>query len=175
MPKKYVRKGGTMKLSILYLLIISFHLQARSPAVEDFVGIDTPEIEESIPSGVHVLYNFQKELVDAQGEKSPYPAPEVVLRRADAPKTSTTNSQASNQQTNTSLGFWFGISTILALPLMTWFLTMRHLGKETSIASSNEKIQTYDNVTPLPLAKKSSSLEKTISDKEQDEDYKKAS
>jgi hypothetical protein len=134
-----------MKSLILLVLITTLSISAslaRGPAVEDFVGIEN-EQPDVTPEGTEALFNFDKD-VQAQA---------VIVKKATAP--------APDQQSPWPLSAWFGVLIILAMPVVTWMLTMGHLKKQAAEAKS----EVVNNVTPLPVRSRS----------EEKDDIKKAS
>ena len=103
-----------MKL-FLILLCLGFSFNSwsvgRSPAVEDFIGIDPKQSQAGkalTPSGTEVLFNFS--------EGVPHQNSSPVVQKS-------TPSQAP-------IGALLGLVFLLALPMVSWFLIMRHLNKE---------------------------------------------
>lgn len=123
---------------IVVLTVTGGH--ARGPAVEDFVGIENQEPDVT-PEGTHALFNFQAEVENFKKEGPRPSAVEIrkveTLQQAPAPVTSSTSWPLST---------WFGALVVLALPVVTWSLTMRHL-KTQPVATQTSL---PDNVTPLP-------------------------
>ncbi len=106
---------------VLLLITLSFSTAiARGPAVEDFVGIEI-EQPDLTPTGTHALFNFEQELTEVKAEQAPTQA---VISKTDLKAASPTSESSPWAQ-------WFGIVVILALPVVTWSLTMRHLNKRT--------------------------------------------
>jgi hypothetical protein len=113
----------TFRSLALFLVVysgISF-AEGRKPAVEDFVGI---EIEESkvAPQGTESLYNLEQDLDKIQS------------RRNKPAQIKTKISEADKDWSVTTI---FGISLILGLPLITWYLVMSHFKKKASIDSAS--------------------------------------
>jgi len=113
----------TFRSLALFLVVysgISF-AEGRKPAVEDFVGI---EIEESkvAPQGTESLYNLEQDLDQIQS------------RRNKPAQIRTKISEADKDWSVTTI---FGISLILGLPLITWYLVMSHFKKKASIDSAS--------------------------------------
>ena len=113
----------TFRSLALFLVVysgISF-AEGRKPAVEDFVGI---EIEESkvAPQGTESLYNLEQDL-------------DQIQSRINKPaQIKTKISEADKDWSVTTI---FGISLILGLPLITWYLVMSHFKKKASIDSAS--------------------------------------
>lgn len=132
-----------MKFHIL--IIVCFVLSAtamaapgRSPAVEDFVGIEIEEPKTS-PSDQGSLVNLERDL--QQLEKI----------EAKAYVAGTTNTPAEHvmaeenqfiQWNVTNLVAW---TFLLGLPLLSWFMAVSHLRKKASIenASNIEVLENY--------------------------------
>lgn len=132
-------KSLTFLFFIAVLTISGGH--ARGPAVEDFVGIENQEPDVT-PEGTQALFNFQEE-VETFKQEGPRPAAVEIrkvqtLPQAPAPVTTSTSWPLST---------WFGALVVLALPVVTWSLTMRHL-KTTQPTAAETALP--DNVTPLP-------------------------
>jgi uncharacterized membrane protein YtjA (UPF0391 family) len=129
---------------------------ARGPAVEDFVGIESEEMDLT-PAGTHALFNFEKEL----RQKDITPTQQMAVIKSDI-QTSTEQKIVSSQESGVA-SLLFGVFVILCLPVITWSLTMRHLNNRETQASAESL---PDNVTPFP----------TRSEKSQpkDDDIKKA-
>jgi len=129
-----------MKLLLLTLVaVLALPLaHARKPAVEDFVGIES-ETPDVTPQGTEALFNFEKD-VTAHAQRPIEP----VIRRQQASTTTTSSWPVTA---------WFGIATVLALPFITWLLTMRHLKQaQTAATASAPSAEVLpDNVTALPV------------------------
>jgi hypothetical protein len=109
-------------LALIIVIYSSFAAaQGRRPAVEDFVGI---EVEESkvAPQGTESLYNLEQDLQKIETNKN----------KPDNSKTKFTT------QSKTLSGMaTLGISLILGLPLVVWYLVMSHFKKQASIESAS--------------------------------------
>lgn len=119
-----------MKFHILTFVFILCFAQlsfaSRGPAVEDFVGMD---VEEPVfePQGTEALFNFEKEIVRFEENKSkPF-----------------NDNQASGAPSNTLTMFTFAI--ILGLPGLIWLMMMNHLKSRARAESANniEVLETY--------------------------------
>jgi hypothetical protein len=113
----------TFRPLALFLVLysgISF-AEGRKPAVEDFVGI---EIEESrvAPQGTESLYNLEQDLDKIQS------------RRNKPEQTKSNLTEVNKDWSGTTL---LGITLILGLPLITWYLVMSHFKKKASIDSAS--------------------------------------
>lgn len=110
--------------SVIYVLILSTltltSVFARGPAVEDFVGVDI-EQPDLTPAGTHALFNFEQELTEVKADQAPTQA---VITKTELKAASAASETSPWSQ-------WLGIVVILALPVVTWSLTMRHLNKRT--------------------------------------------
>jgi hypothetical protein len=113
----------------LTLFSLSAFSQGRSPAVEDFVGIEVEE-DYVTPTGTESLFNLQEDISRIEAQKN---------QRITPPTISTPESQSINP------GILFGISLAMGLPLVVWFLVMSHLKKQASIesASNIEVLEKY--------------------------------
>lgn len=134
---------------VVVLTVAGVH--ARGPAVEDFVGIENQEPDVT-PEGTHALFNFQAE-VQSFNEGGAKPS-SVEIRRVDRPQPAPAPVSSSS---GWPLSTWFGALVVLALPVVTWSLTMRHL-KVPAAPAVTADTTLPDNVTPLPTreAKKDS-------------------
>jgi hypothetical protein len=105
------------------------HAQGRKPAVEDFVGI---EIEEAYatPHGTESLFNLEQDINKINEQKSRSKSSEAPLFA---------------QSQGEGFSSIFGISLVLGLPLMIWFMLMSHLKKKASLesASNIEVLEKY--------------------------------
>lgn len=145
-------------LASTLLILVSAHARGpgRAPAVEDFVGIEsaTPDVT---PAGTQALFNFDQDVKDYQGR--PQASSAVIIHSPTAATPVTTGWPVTS---------WVGIAIVLALPLITWVLTMRHLKTvdvETKATTTAGSVP--DNVTPL--------RPKTVGEKGEDDVFKKAS
>ena len=113
---------------LIVLLSTVAYGQGRSPAVEDFVGIevDQPQV---LPQGTESLYNLEQDMNKLEASKSP--APNLI-----APEESASFNPTS---------IIFGVSIFLGLPLIVWFLIMAQLRKMAAIesASNIEMLEKY--------------------------------
>ncbi|MFP5490773.1 MAG: hypothetical protein ACLGG0_04690 [Bacteriovoracia bacterium] len=129
----------SLSFLILAIVLTLTGTHARGPAVEDFVGIENQEPDVT-PEGTHALFNFQEDVKSYQ-ERPADQKSNVEIRKAPEAKPTTTATVPSSAW---PLSAWFGALVILALPVVTWSLTMRHLKKDEAVADLP------DNVTPLP-------------------------
>ncbi len=113
----------TFRLLAFFLVLYSgiSLAQGRKPAVEDFVGI---EVEESkvTPQGTESLYNLEQDLQQIETNKN---KPEATKIKSTPP---------SNSWSSTAI---LGITLILGLPLVVWYLVMSHFKKKASIESAS--------------------------------------
>lgn len=114
---------------LIFLLSTVAYGQGRSPAVEDFVGIevDQPQV---LPQGTESLYNLEQDMNKLEASKRSPPgltAPEDL--------------SASFNPTS----IIFGVSIFLGLPLVVWFLIMARLRKMAALesASNIEMLEKY--------------------------------
>jgi hypothetical protein len=129
----------SLSFLILAIVLTITGSYARGPAVEDLVGIENQEPDVT-PEGTHALFNFQEDVKSYQ-ERPAAQKSNVEIRKAPEAQSTTTATVPSSAW---PLSAWFGALVILALPVVTWSLTMRHLKKEEAVADLP------DNVTPLP-------------------------
>lgn len=121
----------TFRVLAIFLTLFSTAAmaQGRSPAVEDFVGI---EVEESqvAPQGTESLYNLEQDLkvIEAQKDRKPVAEPKLA--------------EASSDWNAMTV---FGISLGMGLPMIVWLLMMAHLKKKASVesASNIEVLENY--------------------------------
>lgn len=118
-----------LTLSFLFLISNFSFARGRSPAVEDFVGIEYEE-KRVAPQGTESLFNLEQDIHKIQTQKA-------------KPRK---NAEIKTQETN-NLGMRtiFGVSLALGLPLMIWFMIMSHLKKKASLesASNIEVLEKY--------------------------------
>ncbi len=118
-----------LTLGILFLISSSSFAQGRSPAVEDFVGIEYEE-KSVAPQGTESLFNLEQDIH------------KIRTQKAKPKKVSEIKSAETN---NLGMRTIFGISIALGLPLMIWFMVMSHLKKKASLesASNIEVLEKY--------------------------------
>lgn len=117
-----------MKIAILVTLtfLISLQLQARKPAVEDFVGVE-PETYQATPKGTEVLFNFENQL----------------------------KQQSNNQSKLSELTMhsnWFGVFALAAfigLPFMMWYFISRSVKNENHVPAWKQSNDESENVAHL--------------------------
>jgi hypothetical protein len=113
-----------------HLICFSVFASGRSPAVEDFVGI---EIEQArvAPSGNEVLFNLEKDVAKIESQKNPPMRPIIKMRKTDS----------RDWEVTTFLGF----AVLLVFPLSVWFLIMSYFKKKASQenASNIEVLEKY--------------------------------
>lgn len=114
----------------LCLLLVPFfaYSQGRSPAVEDFVGIEV-EQPTTAPQGTESLFNLEQDIKKHD---------EKVLAAAYAPAPVEASS-------NWSVTAVVGFSLLLALPLFIWSMMMSHLRRKAAneSASNIEVLEKY--------------------------------
>lgn len=112
---------------VFILSFAQFTFASRGPAVEDFVGMD---VEEAVfePQGTEALFNFEKEIVRFEENRS---------------KPFNDNHVAQTETSNTLTMFTFAI--ILGLPGLIWLMMMNHLKSRAKVASASniEVLETY--------------------------------
>ena len=123
---------------VLAVVLTYVEAHARGPAVEDFVGIES-EQQDVTPEGTEALFNFEKDVKDYQNRPAET-TQAVIVKKPVA-------GQNPAQNTSWPLSAWFGVAIVLALPLITWVLTMGHLKKRAAARTTQEL---PSNVTPLP-------------------------
>lgn len=114
---------------LIFLLSTAAFGQGRSPAVEDFVGIevDQPQV---LPQGTESLYNLEQDMNKLEASKNRTPG-------LTAPEDLSTNFNPTS--------IIFGVSIFLGLPLVVWFLIMARLRKMAALesASNIEMLEKY--------------------------------
>lgn len=101
----------TLGLCLLFFSTFSF-ATGRSPAVEDFVGIEVDQADAA-PQGTEILYNLEKDMSGIEkAEKKPIAQKAVKSSSSEAPF---------------SPAAILGIMIILGLPIVTWLLVLHHL------------------------------------------------
>lgn len=120
------------QLLAIFLLLssgLSF-ANGRSPAVEDFVGIEVDQPDT--PHGSEVLYNLEKDVSKIETVRKEGPV--EVMAKEKAP-----------EQSPWSPSAFFGIAFILGLPFLTWSLIMHHLRRKAIMesASNIEVLEKY--------------------------------
>ena len=119
-------------ITILLFSTISFSFaNGRSPAVEDFVGIEV-EQTESNPQSPEALVNLEQDLgrIETVQREQPMAPFEYAKEGKSAPW---------------SAGTWFGIFIIMGLPVLIWMLVMNHLRTKATLenASNIEVLEKY--------------------------------
>src|SRR5690606_28999257 len=109
----------TLGIGLLLISTLSY-AQGRKPAVEDVVGI---EIEEAhvVPHVSEVLFNLEQDLNRIDDQK---------MKIVEVPETT-----ISQEEKGSALSSVMGISIVMGLPLIIWFLLMGHLKKKASAES----------------------------------------
>jgi len=137
-----------MKSLVLFAFTLSLTVSgsfARGPAVEDFVGIES-ETPDVTPEGTEALFNFEQDV--AKFQNRPAKKSEAVIIHHPT-------SKMGAQTASWPLSAWMGVFVVLALPVVTWVLTMRHLkARKYTTVSTSEALP--DNVTVLPTRAKTS-------------------
>lgn len=109
----------------------------RSPAVEDFVGIEIEEPQTS-PGDQGTLVNLERDLQALEQIEA-----KAYVASADAPREHVMESPNQFVQWNaTNIIAW---TLLLGLPLLSWFMAVSHLRKKASIenASNIEVLEKY--------------------------------
>lgn len=114
---------------VFFLAPCAVFSSGRSPAVEDFVGI---EIEQTrvAPTGNEVLFNLEKDIAQIESQKNKPKKPLVKNR----------NSEPRDWEGATLLGF----AALLVFPLSVWFLIMSYFKKKAS-EESVSNIEVLEN------------------------------
>ncbi|MBY0518625.1 MAG: hypothetical protein K2P81_17070 [Bacteriovoracaceae bacterium] len=139
-------------LVLAIVLTLSGAAHARKPAVEDFVGIES-ETPDVTPEGTEALFNFQDDVKEFA--KKPNQPAQAIVQQKNISSPKTTNG-------SWPIATWLGVLVVLALPFVTWMLTMRHL--KTASTTATPVADLPSNVTPLP-----------VRETKKDDDIKKAS
>lgn len=114
----------TNKFWIIFLaVLLNFKAIARSPAVEDFVGIEVEETKV-IPDGSEVFFNLEKDVKNISENSSPQPK-------------GITTSQKESKDIQILVLFL----AVLSLPAFLWWQMMSKLKKNLS---SIEKENVHD-------------------------------
>lgn len=123
-----------MNFQTLGLIFLLFSGQSfangRSPAVEDFVGIETEHMEKA-PQGTESLFNLEQDIQKIETVKNEKKAPSTV--------------QLPEAETPTGASTVFGMVFLMSLPILTWMLVMNHLRQKASreSASNIEVLEKY--------------------------------
>lgn len=121
----------TFRLLALVTLMISTasFANGRSPAVEDFVGIEVDH-QQVAPQGTESLYNLEQDLNQIQEQK----------KARNTPKLSTAPAEEG-----WGVKAIFAITLALGLPLVLWLMMMSHLKRKASVesASNLEVLEKY--------------------------------
>ncbi len=123
-----------MKILLILSLccVVSFSSWARKPAVEDFVGIETPE-PEVIPQGTEALFNFDKDIAQKD-----LPRKAVIKNIEHVPV-----ANFEEKSTFPWAGL-MGLLTLLALPLASWFTTSKKIDETLSPVSTLDDYRKKD-------------------------------
>lgn len=120
-----------MQFRILGLLVLTFSFtcfaNGRSPAVEDFVGIEV-EHPEAIPQGTEGLFNFEKD-ISRFDESKIHKAPETAVKKVTP--------SWQNEEGPAGATTLVTIALILGLPALSWFLVMNRLRQKAQIESAS--------------------------------------
>lgn len=144
----------TLGLSLLLLSSLSFAAPGRSPAVEDFVGLEVEHIEAT-PNANEPLINLEREInqIESARKSGTVKAAPVSTIKPLSPVTDTTSF-------STILALVF----ILGLPMISWIMVMNHMRKKASAES-------VSNIEVLEKYRQ----ERELRNQKQDKDIKKAS
>lgn len=127
----------TFALAFLVLPALCFAGPGRSPAVEDFIGIEI-EHPDTSPQGKESLYNLEQDLQDLEKVEAKAYQPGV-----QTPKEHQVQSSPQFTQWNmTNIVAW---TLLLILPLMSWYMALTHLRRKASVesASNIEVLEKY--------------------------------
>ncbi len=133
-----------MKFHFLALTLMLLSLSAlgtgRSPAVEDFVGI---EVEESAlePQGTEVLFNFEREITNYKPQEKANPKQHWI-----------------SEPTSTSSNY-VGIALLVGLPALSLFLVMGRF-RQKALFESASNIEVLEKYRKEREAKKSEEIRK---------------
>ena len=127
----------TVGLVLLLLSGFAFAAGGRSPAVEDFVGIEIEQPDTS-PQGKDSLFNLEKDINQLQQVEAA-----TYISHPKTPKEHTMDSSSQFIQWN--------MTNILAsillfcLPLLSWYMAVNHLRKKATVesASNIEVLEKY--------------------------------
>lgn len=123
-----------MNFQTLGLIFLLFSGQSfangRSPAVEDFVGIETEHMEKA-PQGTESLFNLEQDIQKIETVRND-------KRVAPTP-------QLPEAETPTGASTLFGMFFLMSLPILTWMLVMNHLRQKATreSASNIEVLEKY--------------------------------
>jgi hypothetical protein len=131
-------------VSLVFFLLSTYTWSApgRSPAVEDFVGIEVEQPPAS-PGSEH-LFNLEQDVKNIQQVRE-----SGSIKAAKLPQPSTPESSPWNL--TTVLGALF----IMSLPLISWMLVLNHLKNKASeeSASNIEVLEKYRQERELARSK----------------------
>lgn len=145
----------TVGLVLLLLSGLAFASGGRSPAVEDFVGIEI-EHPDTSPQGKDSLYNLEKDISNLQQVEAA-----TYISHPKSPKEHTMES--SNQFIQWNMTNILASIFLFCLPLISWYMAVNHLRKKATVesASNVEVLEKYRREREMARKK--------------DEEYKKAS
>lgn len=127
----------TFVMALFILPTLAFAGPGRSPAVEDFIGIEI-EHPDTSPQGKDSLYNLEQDIQKL----------EKVEAKAYQPQTATPPEhqiQPAPSFTQWSAVNVFAWTLLLGLPLMSWYMAVTHLKRKASLesASNIEVLEKY--------------------------------
>ncbi len=130
-------KFHTLVLVSLVLSASALAAPGRSPAVEDFVGIEIEEPKTS-PADQGTLINLERDLQQLEKVE----AKAYVASQNTPPEHVMSQDNQFIQWNVTNLVAW---TLLLGLPLLSWFMAVSHLRKKASIesASNIEVLEKY--------------------------------
>jgi hypothetical protein len=127
--------------------------QGRSPAVEDFVGIEVETVELQ-PQGTESLFNFEKDI-------DSFNTARIEPSLKQAPGIASFQGRDSAWSTSATMGIIF----VLGLPFLTWLLVMNHLRQRATreSASNIEILENYRKERQARLNKSEKSEDRKVS------------
>lgn len=162
-----------MKTTIFGLLLLASSMtlaegQGRAPAVEDFVGIEAPQVKDVTPKGTHTLFNFEKDIQNY--EQSADTQTPVIVKYPSATIIETPSRELSP-------GVVPALLAALALPLIGWAFAMQRIVKmkqvsQASVASKPLTVAEPERLAPVISLEEQKNKKNGKSDKDQ---WKKAS
>jgi hypothetical protein len=141
-------------LAVCLISGLAYAGPGRSPAVEDFVGIEVAEPEGALPQGKESLFNLEQDMqqlekIEAEAYVTPKPTPKEHSMSEEKFEWNGTNTTAA--------------IILSLLPLLSWFTAVSHLRRKASVESAS-------NIEVLEKYRREREMRK-----KQQDDYKKAS
>lgn len=140
-------------LTVCLISGLAYAGPGRSPAVEDFVGIEVAEPEGALPQGKESLFNLEQDMqqlekIEAEAYVTARPTPKVHSMSEEKFEWNPTNITAA--------------IILSLLPLLSWYTAVSHLRRKASVESAS-------NIEVLEKYRREREARK------KQEDYKKAS